>query len=220
MVDLSDIEERERWIHLGMAADAVLHEIGNDLNRITMQAAILIRMIPEAHRPDLQLIRDDAKIAGNRLRPIRQVRSLSDPRGAEVDLAELITDRAKAWDACSLTIEPVPMRIASRRLTLQVLIDSLFKLVQQGSESFPAEIRVEAIPDAGHVRLAWSVGTAPAQTNETLDLLNDENLFAMVPMLDRLLIESLIKQTRATLTIGHEPKQGFRLECRWPRITG
>jgi hypothetical protein len=66
--------ESKSWAELEQALSAALHELGNHLNQIALQAAVLERKLAEEFQPDVRVIRDQCRQAAAGLAALRQVR--------------------------------------------------------------------------------------------------------------------------------------------------
>jgi C4-dicarboxylate-specific signal transduction histidine kinase len=151
--NLSDeLTEAESWAIVGLAADALLHELGNLLHRSVLQAALLERRVPEELRDDVQVIHTETAAAARLLAPLHQRRQERKEHEESADLNDCV--RA-ALEEASLPSAQVQVSLASElpsiqcgRLELRRLLRLLLKLWEAGpAGDHPLQLRTQKETD-------------------------------------------------------------------------
>lgn len=87
----SDVQtELEALATIGLAAERLLHDLGNCLNRMLMQAALLRAQVPPGHQADIGVIVEEGRAAAQLLQPLRRQRQ--EEAQIPVDLASAVRD--------------------------------------------------------------------------------------------------------------------------------
>jgi hypothetical protein len=213
-----ELAEAEFLATVGVAADGVLHELGNYLNRMLLQAAIVQARTPEGGRADVAVIREEGVGATNLLRPLQQRRQRRRQDKADVDLGGVV--RALLGDGPWAVVEPIlgegvpPVRCQRgdlKRLLRFLLAGFLTRTRPAGSA---VALRTEAA--AGKARLLLQDdGPAVPEGDLGKPFDGEDGVFAGADPLERLASQALLKETGGKLTVRNRPEGGVAVQVEW-----
>jgi len=190
---MSDFESNDSWSVIGLASTALLHELGNHLNRIGLQAFLVQRKVDAALKSDLQVIRDDCKAAAQLMQPIHEQ---CQDRQSSLGAVEL---------PASLQLSP-SVKINADPETVRIL----FSLLQRALAN--AEMPPLTSIDAGYVRIRYTIDQTSSSSSE--ELWEEIGPFQRLSTLERWALQRAMRETAAKCTVMHIEQQVY-FEVEW-----
>jgi hypothetical protein len=200
---LVQFQESAHTILVGDAVLALVHDVNNYLNQMVLQTAVVQMSVDKQQRTDLGLIRDEGRKAAELLRPLQ--RSWEERRKAAepIDLNRLMSEvRAAEPDGparlrleLGTTVPPVRGdRGVVRRLVRLLMLASL------AHQSAVEPVLVRTWSEDEQPRLTVEQNGPALSERGQADLFDaEEGVFARSGVLERLAIQSLLRQCGATL---------------------
>jgi hypothetical protein len=106
--------EWDELAELGLAMESLTHELGNSLNRMMLQAALVKKKAPATLAGDLDVIRDEGRAVANLLQPLHQMRQAGYNANQPVNVVAVFSALAKdrGWNP-QTTAQDLPPFVTS-----------------------------------------------------------------------------------------------------------
>jgi signal transduction histidine kinase len=202
---------------VALAADGLLHDLGNHLNRMLLQTAILQRRLPEEYGADLMIIREEGSEAAALLRPLQQRREQRRAAQTTSDLNAALREVVAGAVEPRLSLAPNLPGIRAgqgdvKRL-LRLVLDAL--AARAPEEPVAPEVRSEMTPEGRAAVIVEDRG-APLPGAALEDPVeSEEGLFAATGVIPRLAVRRLLRMTGATLRVENRPGAGVTFRINW-----
>jgi hypothetical protein len=214
-----ELTETESLATLGMATDGVLHELGNYLNRMLLQAAIVQRRVPEERQADVAVIREEGVGATNLLRPLQQRRQQRRQDKADVDLNGVVRavlgagPLATAFESSlGEGVPPVRCQRGDLKRLLRFLLGGF--LTRPRPSGVAVGLRTAAAADKARL-LLQDAGPAVPEGDLGKPFDGEDGVFAGADPLERLAAPALLKETGGKLLVRNRPEGGVTVQVDW-----
>lgn len=130
-----------------LAVEGVLHELGNCLNRIALEAALMQARLSPEQRSAVETIRGEVRAAANTLRPLQQAQKSRQPPSV-VNLADLVPGAPKPGEHVSIEANLDDVRLLVVLLNRLAGTESLDLALSDPGVSIAVSRQAQS-PDAG-----------------------------------------------------------------------
>jgi signal transduction histidine kinase len=152
-----ELRELQRYGDIAEAVSPVLHEVGNLLNTMVLEASNLELQAPAQLRSGFQVIRRSARQLGSLLNQFADYRSRKSPRPYPVELNAIVREAASCLaggrERLTLDLAVGPILVVGSTVQLQILIRLLLTNALQATAPSAGPVAIHTEQQAGQAQI-------------------------------------------------------------------